>query len=135
MLDPRFGLAQGFATYDAEIPRGDDIAGELEAERRGQVVADRAIKWLEGQAAAEPFFLWVHLYDPHAPYDPPPAWLERAHGQPYDGEVAYADAQLGRLVDALEGPRTRRPHDCRRGRRPRGEPWGPRGTDARPAGV
>ena len=101
VLDPRFGLGAGFDTYDAEIPRRDDIAGELEAERRGGVVADRAIAWLNAQQADAPLFLWVHLYDPHAPYDPPAPWLERAAGQPYDGEVAYADAQLGRLLDAL----------------------------------
>lgn len=106
VLDRRFGLGEGFETYDDDIARGDQEAGLLEAERRGDVVADRAIAWLEGQPTdGRPFYLWVHLYDPHAPYAPPLAWLERAHGQPYDGEIAYADAQLGRIVDALAARR------------------------------
>lgn len=100
VLDPRFGLAEGFDAYDAEIPRRDDAAGELEAERRGDLVVDRAIAWLSAQPREAPFFLWVHLYDPHAPYAPPPGWTERAGGHPYDGEVAFADAQLGRLLQA-----------------------------------
>ncbi len=100
VLDPRFGLAEGFEAYDAEIPRRDEVAGELEAERRGDLVVDRAIAWLSAQSAGAPFFLWVHLYDPHAPYAPPPGWTERAGGHPYDGEVAFADAQLGRLLQA-----------------------------------
>jgi len=102
VLDRRFGLARGFDTYDAEIPRRAEIAGELEAERRGEIVADRAIAWLNARRFDAPFFLWMHLYDPHAPYAPPASWLERAGGQPYDGEVAYADAQLGRVIDALQ---------------------------------
>ncbi len=102
VLDRRFGLARGFDTYDAEIPRREEIAGELEAERRGDIVADRAIAWLKGRHPDAPFFLWMHLYDPHAPYEPPASWLERAGGQRYDGEVAYADAQLGRVIDALQ---------------------------------
>ena len=101
VLDRRFGLAQGFDSYDAEIPRREEIAGELEAERRGEIVADRAIAWLNSSREGAPFFLWVHLYDPHAPYEPPQPWLGRAGGQPYDGEVAYADAQLGRVLDAI----------------------------------
>ncbi len=101
VLDRRFGLARGFDTYDAEIPRREEIAGELEAERLGAVVADRAIAWLNARPLDAPFFLWLHLYDPHAPYNPPSPWREQAGGQPYNGEVAYADAQLGRVLDAL----------------------------------
>ena len=102
VLNRRFGLAQGFDTYDDEIARGESSVGLLEAERRGGVVAERAIGWLQSlRNDGEPFMMWVHLYDPHAPYDPPPDMLARAMGQPYDGEVAYADAQLGRLVEAV----------------------------------
>ena len=101
VLDPRFGLAQGFETYDAEIARRDDLAGELEAERPAEIVAGRALAWLDGLPPDAPFFLWVHLYDPHAPYAPPAGWTERAGGHAYDGEVAYADSQLGRLLDAV----------------------------------
>jgi arylsulfatase A-like enzyme/Flp pilus assembly protein TadD len=106
VLDRRFGLNDGFDLYDDQIPRDPDAVARLDAERRGDVVADRAIAWLRalppGNAeSATPFFLWVHFYDPHAPYSPPPAYLEKAHGQPYDGEVAFADAQLGRVLAAL----------------------------------
>ena len=75
----------------------------LEAERRGAAVIDHALAWLSGADAdpARPLFLWVHLYDPHAPYEPPPEDLARAGGQAYDGEVADADRQVERLLDGL----------------------------------
>jgi arylsulfatase A-like enzyme/tetratricopeptide (TPR) repeat protein len=101
VLDRRFGLGEGFDSYDDDIARGNESAASVEAERRGEVVADRALAWLRSQRGDRPFFLWVHFYDPHAPYDPPPSFLERAHGLAYDGEVAYADAELGRIVADL----------------------------------
>jgi arylsulfatase A-like enzyme len=105
VLDRRFGLGDGFDLYDDQIQRDPEAVARLEAERRGNIVADRAIEWLRallrGAETAPPFFLWVYFYDPHAPHDPPPEYLEKAHGQPYDGEVAFADAQLGRVVAAL----------------------------------
>jgi choline-sulfatase len=103
VLDSRFGLDQGFDVYDDEIPKREGATGSLEAERRGDVVGARAIAWLRSLPDdGRPFFLWMHLYDPHAPYTPPPEWLARANGQPYDGEVAFADAQLGALLSALQ---------------------------------
>ena len=103
VLDSRFGLDQGFDTYDDEIPKGESVTGSLDADRRGDVVAARATAWLRSLRADDrPFFLWMHLYDPHAPYTPPAEWLARAHGQAYDGEVAFADAQVGALLDALQ---------------------------------
>ena len=109
VLDHRFGLDRGFATYDDEIPKVPGRRSGLEAERPGRVVVDRALAWLEaerhsrpGEPAPPPFFLWVHLYDPHAPYEPPEPYRSRYAGRPYDGEVAEADAQLGRLLDALD---------------------------------
>ena len=100
VLDRRFGLAQGFDVYDDRIPRDPTATDRLEAERRGADVMNAALAWLPG--AKRPFFMWVHLYDPHAPYDPPPDFLAKAGGKPYDGEVAYADAQVARLVDGLK---------------------------------
>jgi choline-sulfatase len=103
VLDSRFGLDQGFDVYDDEIPKGESATGSLEADRRGDVVAARAIAWLRSLPEdGRPFFLWMHLYDPHAPYTPPAEWLARANGRPYDGEVAFADAQLGALLMALQ---------------------------------
>jgi arylsulfatase A-like enzyme/Flp pilus assembly protein TadD len=100
VLDHRFGLARGFATYDDEMER--DVSGglALDAERRGDRVVDRALAWLGENR--QPFFLWVHLYDAHAPYTPPAPYGDRHPGKPYDGEVAFADAQVGRLLAELE---------------------------------
>jgi arylsulfatase A-like enzyme/tetratricopeptide (TPR) repeat protein len=98
VLDGRFGLDRGFDHYD-------DALGMLTASttarssRRGDHTVDAALGWLEG--APDRFFLWVHLYDPHAPYAPPEPFASRFTGRPYDGEIAFADAQLGRLRTAL----------------------------------
>jgi choline-sulfatase len=97
VLDRRFGLAEGFDVYDDRIKYD---GARLEAERSGREVVDAALGWLA--RARTPFFLWVHLYDPHAPYEPPAEFLAKAAGNPYDGEVAYADAQVSRLIEALK---------------------------------
>jgi choline-sulfatase len=70
-------------------------------ERKAAVVVDRAIAWLDKRTADKPFFLWVHIYDPHIPYAPPAEFAAKYKGSPYDGEIAYSDAQLGRLFDAV----------------------------------
>src|SRR5262245_41257207 len=102
VLDRRFGLSGGFDTYDDRVPRDPSGDARFEAERRGDAVADAALAWLSTSAtAAAPVFAWVHLYDPHAPYDPPQAFLAKAGGSAYDGEVAFADAQVGRLLEWL----------------------------------
>ena len=101
VLDRRFGLSGGFDTYDDRIPRDPSGAPRLEAERRGDVVVGSALDWL-GRSSTQPFFAWIHLYDPHAPYEPPQEYLERAGGNAYDGEVAFADAQVGRVLDWLK---------------------------------
>jgi arylsulfatase A-like enzyme len=93
-----FGFGQGFDEYSEkfhEIP----IPGQG-AERPGNEVADEAVAWL-GKLPAGPFFAWVHLYDPHAPYTPPTPYRERFAGRLYDGEIAFADAQVGRILAAL----------------------------------
>src|SRR5262249_34621128 len=108
VLDRRFGLAQGFDTYDDRIPRDPAATDRLEAERPASAVVDHAIAWLNmmtpgtvaPRTAGSPFFLWIHLYDPHAPYNPPAQFLERAKN-PYDGEVMYADSQVARVIDWL----------------------------------
>lgn len=101
VLDHRFGLARGFDTYDDRVARDWSAAERLEAERPAAAVIDAALTWLDA-APAGPFFLWVHLYDPHAPYAPPEPYRARFDGRPYDGEVAYASAQVGRLFAGLE---------------------------------
>jgi choline-sulfatase len=100
VLNRRFGLDDGFDTYDDAVRRDVSRAEQLEAERRGGEVVDAALNWI--QPGAAPFFLWVHLYDPHAPYEPPAEYLKKAAGNPYDGEVAYSDAQIARLLESLD---------------------------------
>jgi len=96
------GLAHGFATFDDPFEATEGVSvRDVRTERRGSEVVDRALAWLV-RPRTSPFFLWVHLFDPHAPYEPPAPYGQRFARQPYDGEVAYADAQLGRLLDALE---------------------------------
>ncbi|HXU29701.1 MAG TPA: sulfatase-like hydrolase/transferase [Thermoanaerobaculia bacterium] len=105
VLDHRFGLDRGFALYDDEIEREPGARPALEAERRGDQVMDRALAWLGEKSQGEekkPLFLWVHLYDPHAPYDPPSPFRERFAADPYRGEIAFADAQVGRLLAELD---------------------------------
>lgn len=99
VLDHRFGLATGFDRYDDDIPF-DPRAG-LDAERPGQVVVDRALAWLE-RPSEKPFFAWVHLYDAHAPYEPPEPYRTRFRDAPYDGEIAEVDHQVGRLIEWLQ---------------------------------
>ncbi|MGA8185336.1 MAG: sulfatase-like hydrolase/transferase [Terriglobia bacterium] len=101
-LDSRFGLNQGFDTYYDHFNLGHSREIHLdEIERRGDKVVDQALKWLESHRQ-KPFFIWVHLYDPHAPYDPPEPYARLYRNHPYDGEIAFADAQVGRLFDYLK---------------------------------
>jgi len=106
VLDRQFGLGAGFDTYDDQIARSPGATLRLEAERPASAVADRAIAWIRSRPRADatprrPYFLWVHFYDPHAPYTPPADALARAGGDAYDGEVTYADAEIGRLLRAV----------------------------------
>ncbi len=73
----------------------------LEAARPAGEVIDAALAWLDAAPTA-PFLLWVHLYDPHAPYEPPEPYRSQYAGRLYDGEVAYASAQVGRLLARLD---------------------------------
>ena len=106
-LDRRFGFDRGFETYDDHLPKGNDPRRTPYVERLADATTEAALRWLAptaGSPAAPsaPFFLWVHYYDPHAPYEPPGDFAARFRAAPYDGEVAFADQQLGRLLRALE---------------------------------
>ncbi len=104
VLDHRFGLQAGFATYDDEVRRDPNAGWVLEAQRPGDQTVDRALAWLDSQPAGDqhPFFLWVHLYDVHAPYNAPPPYRQRHAERPYDGALAFDDAQLGRLLAGID---------------------------------
>jgi arylsulfatase A-like enzyme/cytochrome c-type biogenesis protein CcmH/NrfG len=106
VLDRRWGIAQGFDYYfdDFDLSKFEMSAGLDAAQRPGKDVVDRALAWL-AEDRERPFLAWVHLYDPHSPYTPPEPYRSRfpatAQGA-YDGEVAYTDAEIGRLLSALE---------------------------------
>ncbi|HEX7136680.1 MAG TPA: sulfatase-like hydrolase/transferase, partial [Vicinamibacterales bacterium] len=94
------GLNRGFDLYDDRFEGiGQEHLTLSSLERRGPAVARDAVAWLA--SAPHPYFLWVHFYDPHAPYDPPPAFAERFPGRPYDGEIAASDFGVGALLAAV----------------------------------
>ncbi|HEV2117498.1 MAG TPA: sulfatase-like hydrolase/transferase [Terriglobales bacterium] len=102
VLDHRFGLNQGFDFYydHFDFNRLEDANLDL-MKRPGNQVVDQALQWLAANER-KPFFLWVHLYDPHTPYEPPPPFDREYRGRPYDGEIAFADVQVGRLLRFLK---------------------------------
>lgn len=107
VLDRSWGLARGFDDYDDAFSGQQFVQKDLGlVERRGDASVDRAIRWL-GANVGKSFFFWLHLYDPHSPYDPPEPFATKFKKAPYDGEVAYSDSQLGRLFAWLKQP----PHD------------------------
>ncbi|MES1244861.1 MAG: sulfatase-like hydrolase/transferase [Acidobacteriota bacterium] len=102
VLDRRFGLDRGFQVYDDKAP-AEQIGEYGYPERNARQMTDAALAWLAKRPAGKPFFLWVHYYDPHAPYNPPDVDPRSPAGQLYAGEVAYMDREIGRLLAALPG--------------------------------
>ncbi|HEY3176123.1 MAG TPA: sulfatase-like hydrolase/transferase [Candidatus Polarisedimenticolia bacterium] len=101
VLSSEFGLNQGFDLYYEDGIKGSEGRHGLWFDQRvGDKTVDRALLWMKAEGD-RPFFLWVHLYDPHAPYEPPSPWKEKYAKTPYDGEVAFTDVQVGRLLDEL----------------------------------
>ncbi len=98
-VEARFGLNQGFADYDDDFPVESRSREWQTIQRRADEVTRRALAWIEAHRAG-PFFHWAHYFDPHYPYDPP-AEYAKAGPSPYDGEVAFMDAEVGRLIDGL----------------------------------
>ena len=102
VLDAKFGLDQGFETYhdQFDVAKYKSISlGDI-ARTAGEVV-DNALPWLESNSDRR-FFAWLHFYDAHTPYDPPEPFKSRFHSQPYAGEIAYVDSQVGRVLQWLE---------------------------------
>jgi choline-sulfatase len=106
VLDRRWGIAQGFDRFfdDFDLDKFADAASMDTIQRPGAQVVDQALPWLHAEPE-RPFFAWVHLYEPHAPYEAPEPFRSRfpptAIGA-YDAEIASADFQVGRLLDALQ---------------------------------
>jgi len=98
VLDSTFGLDRGFDLY------ADELTGEVEKDvtvsQTGDLTCDSALAWL-GRSPGAPFFAWVHFFDPHSPYAPPPPYDEQ-FSDPYDGEIAFMDSQIERLVAWLQ---------------------------------
>jgi len=98
-LDSRFGLTQGFDVYDDNY--GSKSSQEFSyVERKAEVVVEKALSWLGDKT--NPWFLWIHCFDPHQRYDPPEPFKTKYNSHLYDGEVAYVDFALGKLFNYLE---------------------------------
>jgi choline-sulfatase len=105
VLDARFGLSRGFSVYDDDVGVSASSVTDFSRpiyERSATAVTDRAIAWFKGHDSSKPFFSWVHYFDPHAPRQPPSPFASRFAGRLYDGEIAYMDSQIGRLLRALD---------------------------------
>jgi arylsulfatase A-like enzyme len=111
ILDPATtasGFQRGFDVYDANFHQskpGEDRYKSVE--RRAEDVANRALGWLS-RHQQRPFFIWLHFYDAHDPYDPPEPFKSHYASAPYDGEIAYTDSIVGSFVEVLhnEGQKT-----------------------------
>ncbi|MFZ0517352.1 MAG: sulfatase-like hydrolase/transferase [Acidobacteriaceae bacterium] len=99
VLKKIFGFNQGFAFYDDRLQQ--DTSGQQSDTRPANVTVDHAIQWLNAQTD-RPFFLWLHLYDAHQPYDAPAKFDKEYPGDPYDAAIAYEDSQLGIFLNALK---------------------------------
>lgn len=101
VLDSKWGLDQGFEAYQDDFDLTNVKAMSLASVKRpGNEVVDLALKWMEG-VADQRFFSWLHLYDPHAPYESPEPFRSQNKGHPYRGAIAFTDAQVGRVLTFL----------------------------------
>ena len=104
VLNHNYGMNRGFTVYadsmedESSLKKLPDVSAEI----RGDVVARRALEWLAKSERGKPFFLWVHFYDPHFPYDPPEPYRSRYTNDLYGGEAAYTDEQVGKLLRSLD---------------------------------
>jgi len=113
VLHSSFGLDQGFDKY-IDVPRIKLSLGGSEDQRTAGEVVDEALRALKEAGADQPVFLWVHFFDPHFPYEPPPVYMQQAlkglssatknsrQRCLYHGEVAYMDNEIGRLIEGLQ---------------------------------
>ncbi len=101
VLDSRFGLKQGFDYYEDGGQEHALESGLGDPERSGDKSTDLALSWLD-KNSDKPFFLWMHYFDPHQPYLPPGDLAKEYEYLPYDGEIAFVDSQIGRLLTRIE---------------------------------
>jgi arylsulfatase A-like enzyme/Flp pilus assembly protein TadD len=115
-LRRRFGIDQGFQLFDDDLDAGrvrwseapPTVKDELLDQRSGDATMSAALGWLRQVGRERPFFLWIHLFDAHQPYEPPSPYKETFTKEPYDGEVAFVDEQFGRLTAELDALGLRR---------------------------
>ncbi|MEP6993215.1 MAG: sulfatase-like hydrolase/transferase [Acidobacteriota bacterium] len=100
VLDRRFGLDRGFGTYDDQMV-AESIGEHGYPERDARAVTTAALAWAARQPPGRPYFLWIHYYDPHSPYQPPGDWKDQTPARRYAGEVAFMDSEVGRLLREL----------------------------------
>jgi choline-sulfatase len=101
-LDARFGLARGFDVYDDSFVDAGARPAFLVQERPGPVSVALARRWIEAQHE-RPFFCWLHVYEPHFPYQAPEPFASRFAGEPYQAEVAASDAAMAPLLEPILG--------------------------------
>ncbi|HEX2164122.1 MAG TPA: sulfatase-like hydrolase/transferase, partial [Thermoanaerobaculia bacterium] len=97
VLERQYGLDQGFEVYDDDLSAGRERHPRMVPDRPAEATVAAAADWLASLDDGERFFLWVHLYDPHAPYSPPPPWRDDHRDDLYQGEIAYLDHWMGKL--------------------------------------
>ncbi len=102
VLNHKYGLDKGFDLFDDDLTKSRKLGKSTVPSRRGNQTLENALAWLEGIDPDKPVFMWVHLYDPHAPYDPPPEFREKYPSDPYSGEIAFTDSLVEQLVQALD---------------------------------
>jgi choline-sulfatase len=106
----RFGFARGFGVFEDHLPHGNDPRRPPYVERTADRTTEAVLRWLDERKAAAsrsgtalaPFFVWLHYYDPHAPYEPPEPFASRFGSRLYYGEAAFVDSQLGRVLSKLD---------------------------------
>ncbi|MEX0725665.1 MAG: sulfatase-like hydrolase/transferase [Planctomycetaceae bacterium] len=102
VLQRQFGLDQGFDVYDDDLSTAEPIHDQSHQYRAGEFVVDTALRWLQSQDD-QPFFCWIHLYDPHDPYlAHPQLFGDEFQDRAYDAEIAYVDRQVKRVLDQLK---------------------------------
>lgn len=100
VLNKKFGLDYGFDYYNDEVEINPEKPHHMAAERKAAAVTDKVLDWINNNADRK-FFIWLHYYDPHKPYSPP-SYYSQKFKDPYDGEIAYVDYNIGRLTKHLK---------------------------------
>ncbi len=102
VLTKRYGLARDFDVYDDDLSQSNQPQNRLVPARPGNFTIDAALQWIRSRDRERPFFCWIHLYDPHAPHNPPPEFAARFPEDPYTAEIAFSDSLVGRVLDEIK---------------------------------